>query len=119
MKVLVIGGGLGGASTIVGLRKKDKATEIILVEPKDYAETCWAAYRSPFDEATAKASMHPLKPFCEKNNVKHIQSVVSELKDDKATLANGEVVEFDVCVIATGKMTLGESLGDALRYMRC
>jgi NADH dehydrogenase FAD-containing subunit len=44
-KVLVIGGGVAGCAAIVGLRKKDKKVEIVLVEPKDHLEVFWASYR--------------------------------------------------------------------------
>jgi NADH dehydrogenase FAD-containing subunit len=104
--VLVIGGGISGDSAIVGLRKYDKEVEIVLVEPKDYCESAWAAYRSPFDEATAKASLHPLEPFCKKSNVNHIQSVVTKLTNEDATLENGDVIKFDTCVISTGRLLL-------------
>lgn len=103
MKLLVVGGGMGGVAAIVGLRKKDKETEIVLVEPKDYCEICWASYRTPFDQKLAKSAMCPLDEFCEKNNVMHLQTMVSKLERDRAVLATGKVVAFDVCVVATGK----------------
>ena len=40
-KLLVIGGGVGGISAIVGLRKLDKTVEIVLIEPKEYMEICY------------------------------------------------------------------------------
>jgi protoporphyrinogen oxidase len=45
MRALVIGGGVAGCTAIVGLRKKDKGVEIVLVEPKDHLEVFWATYR--------------------------------------------------------------------------
>lgn len=110
-KVLVIGGGFGGAAAIVGLRKVNKDANITLVEPKDHAETAWAAYRSPFDEKVAKASLSPLAPFCETNNVKHLKTIVKSLTLQQAELENGETVEFDVCVVAVGATTKWPGLG--------
>jgi NADH dehydrogenase FAD-containing subunit len=102
MKVLVIGGGFGGLAAITGLRKADKTVEIILVEPKEYFEIAWAAYRSVFNETTADDSLFDLKAYCESVNVTHIKTVVSNLTSEQATLANGETVTFDVAVVSTG-----------------
>jgi NADH dehydrogenase FAD-containing subunit len=102
MKCLVIGGGFGGLAAITGLRKADKTVEIVLVEPKEYFEIAWAAYRSVFDETTADGSLFDLKAYCESMNVKHIKTVVSKLTSEQATLANGETVTFDVAVVSTG-----------------
>jgi NADH dehydrogenase FAD-containing subunit len=115
MKVLIIGGGFGGLASITGLREKLDASsnvEIILVEPKAYFEVAFAAYRSPFDENTANNSLFDLAPFCEKNRVVHKQTVVTKLSSTQATLlANGETIEFDVCVVATGVGTPWAGLG--------
>jgi nitric oxide reductase FlRd-NAD(+) reductase len=110
-KVLVIGGGIGGASAIVGLRKLDKKAEITLLEPKEYCEAAWAAYRSPFDKKVADDSMYPLEPFCEKQNVTHVRSVCKSLSLDKAVMEDGTEHFFDVCVVATGASTKWPALG--------
>jgi NADH dehydrogenase FAD-containing subunit len=102
MKVLVIGGGFGGLAAIKGLRDADQTVEIVVVEPKEYFECAWAAYRSVFDAATADGSLFDLKAYCESQNVTHIQSVVSKLTSEQATLANGDTVSFDVAVVSTG-----------------
>lgn len=102
MKCLILGGGVGGLISAKHLRKVSKDVEIILVEPKQYVEIFWAAYRSPFDEETAKDALYDLEPFCKANNVEHKQTVVTELTATKAILKNGDEIEFDVCVVATG-----------------
>jgi NADH dehydrogenase FAD-containing subunit len=102
MKCLVIGGGFGGLTAITGLRKADKTVEIVLVEPKEYFEVAWAAYRSAFDDKTADGSLFDLKAYCESKNVQHIKTVVTNLTSDQATLANGDTITFDVAVVATG-----------------
>lgn len=112
MKVLVIGGGFGGLAACTGLRNAERGScggkkasepaEIILVEPKDHIEIFWTAFRSPFDEDVAANSLYPLAPVCHEKDVKHIQSTVTELTKTRATLANGESIDFDVAVIATG-----------------
>mmetsp|Transcript_10303 Transcript_10303/g.22668 ORF Transcript_10303/g.22668 Transcript_10303/m.22668 type:complete len:379 (+) Transcript_10303:132-1268(+) len=102
MKVLVIGGGYSGLTTIVGLRKKDKTVEIVLVEPKDHMEVVWASYRSAFDEKIGQQSLLDLPTFCTEQKVSHVKALVTGLTDTSATLSNGDTVDFDLCVVAVG-----------------
>ncbi|KAI2501640.1 Apoptosis-inducing factor [Fragilaria crotonensis] len=102
MKLLVIGGGTGGLAAIVNLRKLDKDVEITVVEPKDFFEIVWASFRSPFEDWVADGSLYSLKDFFEKNNVTHIRDVVTKLDLKAATLKGGEVIGFDLCLVATG-----------------
>lgn len=110
-RVLVIGGGIAGASSIVGLRNVNKDVEIFLVEPKEYMEACWAAYRAPFEEWVAKGSLFDLAPFCEKYNVTQVRCLVKSLSQSSADLDNGDTIHFDVCVVATGATSNWEGLG--------
>lgn len=110
-KLLVIGGGIGGLAAIVSLRKLDKEVEIVLVEPKDYIEIAWCAFRSPFEEWVREGSVMALEGFCEKNNVKHVQDVVTKLDLEAATLKGGDVVGFSLCVVATGAATKWAEMG--------
>ena len=120
-KVLIIGGGVAGISAIVGLRKVNKDVEITLVEPKEYMEISWGSYRMPFDEKVAKKALCPLdKPngkdvgFCSKHDVIHVKSVVTKLSKDEAVLENGDSLEYDVCVVATGATTKWDGMGKGL-----
>jgi NADH dehydrogenase FAD-containing subunit len=114
MKVLVIGAGLGGVSAIVGLRAFDKDTEIILVDPKDHCEIYWAAYRSPFEKWVADKSLFLLAQWAEDYKVRHIRSTVTKLTKQTAVLANGNSIEYDVAVVATGAGTKAPFLGRGL-----
>lgn len=115
MKVLVIGGGIGGLSACTGIRSYvDSQVEIILVEPKDHIEIFWASYRSLFDMETAESSLFALDLFASKHNVLHIQSFVTELTLHQVKLDNGQVIGFDVCVLATGASIPFEGLGRGL-----
>lgn len=109
--VLVIGGGLAGCSAIWGLRQCNHDCKIVLVEPREYAETVWASYRSLFDRKIAGKSLHKLQPFCQNQKVTHVQACVTKLSIGKAELSNGNVLEFDVCVVATGATIQFEGLG--------
>jgi apoptosis-inducing factor 2 len=109
--LLVIGGGLGGISAIVGLRKVDKTTEITLVEPKEYMEVAWAAYRSPFEEWVAEGSVLDLAAFCKANSVTHLRALVVTMDCSQAQLDDGTVVPFNVAVVASGATTQWPGLG--------
>mmetsp|Transcript_17600 Transcript_17600/g.22832 ORF Transcript_17600/g.22832 Transcript_17600/m.22832 type:complete len:374 (-) Transcript_17600:213-1334(-) len=113
-KCLVIGGGFGGLTAITGLRNKDKDVEIVLVEPKEYFECVWAAYRSPFDQKTRDGSHFDLVAFCKSKKVTHIKSVVTALQAQEATLANGDTISFDVAVVAVGAQTPWQGLGRSI-----
>jgi NADH dehydrogenase FAD-containing subunit len=115
-KVLVIGGGFGGLTTITSLRKFDKTVEIILVEPKQYFEVAWCAYRALFDSQLADDAIFDLPTWATAKSVTHIRSTVTSLSQqaNTATLANGDVIEFTVCVIACGATTKWPALGRGL-----
>jgi NADH dehydrogenase FAD-containing subunit len=109
MKCLIIGGGYGGLAAAAGLAKaaaKQKQTvEIVLVEPKDYFEVAWASYRNLFDPVMADKCLFDLDAFCsssKKNTITHKKTLVTALTETSATLANGESVDFDVCLVAVG-----------------
>jgi glycine/D-amino acid oxidase-like deaminating enzyme len=73
-QVLVIGGGVAGLATCVSLRKvaPDEETVVItLVEPKEFFEVSWCAYRTPFDEVLARNSTFLLAPWAKKYKVHH------------------------------------------------
>jgi apoptosis-inducing factor 2 len=113
--VLVIGGGFAGLATCVSLRKvapEEQTVVITVVEPKEFFEVSWCAYRTPFDEVLARGSTFLLAPWATKYKVHHIQATVTSLTTTSATLSNGTILnEFDVCVIGTGATTQWPALG--------
>lgn len=111
MKVLVIGGGVGSLTACTSLRKFDKSVEIILVEPKEYFEVAWASYRAVFDHDTAEKTLFDLKKWAVPKSVQVVKATVTQLTLNSATLSTGEVIEFNVCVIATGAATAWPALG--------
>lgn len=111
MKVLVIGGGLGGLTACTSLRKFDRYVDITLVEPKDYIEIPWASYRSIFDKDLAMQSTFDLEKWAVPKSVKVVKSTVTKLSENDATLANGNIIEFNVAVICTGAQTRFPALG--------
>ena len=111
MKVLIIGGGFGGLTACTSIRKFDKKVELVLVEPKEYFEVAWASYRAMFDEDVAKKACYELKKWALPKSVTHIKATVTKLEGLSATLSTGDVVTFDVCVIAVGAATRWPALG--------
>ena len=114
MKLLVVGGGTGSLAAITNIRKLDKDVEITMVEPKDFFEIIWAAYRAPFEDWVADGSLFTLQNFCEKNNVNHIRDVVTKLDLKVATLKGGDVIGFDLCLVAIGADSEWAPLGRGL-----
>jgi NADH dehydrogenase FAD-containing subunit len=111
MKVLVIGGGMGGLTVCTSLRKFDRNVEIILVEPKEYIEIHWCSYRNLFDSDLAEDSIIDIKNWAVAKAVKHIRATVTNLTPTDATLSNGEHLEFNVCCVCTGSQTRFPGLG--------
>jgi NADH dehydrogenase FAD-containing subunit len=111
LKVLVIGGGMGGLTVCTSLRKQDKRVEIVLVEPKEYMEIHWASYRGMFDPQIADQSTFDIYKWAVPKSVKHIRSTVTKLTDTEATLSDGQVMEFNICVVCTGAQTKFPGLG--------
>mmetsp|Transcript_11405 Transcript_11405/g.23382 ORF Transcript_11405/g.23382 Transcript_11405/m.23382 type:complete len:568 (-) Transcript_11405:123-1826(-) len=109
--ILVIGGGLAGLAACSEIRCMDPFVTIILVEPKDYFETIWSAYRSILDEQTAKQSLFDLAPFCQDYRIQHVKEWVTELHETTAQLSNGTALSFDVALVAVGAETTCQSLG--------
>jgi len=113
--VLVIGAGLGGISAIVGLRAFDKDAKIVLVEPKDHCEVYWASYRSPFEPWVADGSLLMIDDkWLAAKDVKHVRSIVTKLTKTHAVLDNGDPIEYDVAVVASGADTKAPFLNRGL-----
>ena len=114
--VLIVGGGIAGISAIFALRQLDKQVKITLVNAKDYCEILWTAFRSPFDEQTAKDSLIRLPKYCEANNVTFVQATVTSLTTTtcQATLIESgasTTIDFDACVVATGANATWKGMG--------
>lgn len=104
MKVVVVGGGIAGLAACTSIRSylDSSKLDIVLVEPKDHIEVFWATYRSLFDRDVAESSTFLLDKYAAKHSIQHIQSTVEELTGHQIKLANGDVIEFDACVLAMG-----------------
>ncbi|HBY88809.1 MAG TPA: hypothetical protein DEO86_23400 [Colwellia sp.] len=97
-QVLIIGGGFAGVATAQKLEKQGIKT--ILVDKKDYFEVTYAVLR---DVAAPEKNDGKTRQYY-KNilNGIFLQSAVKELQVTTALLENGDTVEFDKVVIASG-----------------
>jgi len=97
-QVLVIGGGFAGVATAQGLESKGIKTT--LVDKKDYFEVTYAVLRDI--TAPQQNSNKARKRYRDFLNGTFIQSGVKELRAKSALLENGDEIQFDYAVIASG-----------------
>lgn len=99
-KIVVVGGGIAGIEFIREFEKFDLKEKIVLIEPKDYLEVPYGMLRALVDPIDfGKKVRRRIKDLI---HSKHIMSKVVELKKDKVILDNGDSINFDYCILATG-----------------
>lgn len=97
-QVLIIGGGFGGVATAQRLEKNGIQT--ILVDRKDYFEVTYAVLRDV--AAPEKNSGKARQYYQDVLTGLFVQSGVKELNATSALLENGQIIEFEKVVIASG-----------------
>mmetsp|Transcript_17597 Transcript_17597/g.52877 ORF Transcript_17597/g.52877 Transcript_17597/m.52877 type:complete len:382 (-) Transcript_17597:521-1666(-) len=101
-KLLVIGGGTGGAILAVDAAKK--GMDVTLVDRKDFANVMYANLRYAVQP---KAVTGLNIPYSEIKGVTHKKATVAKMTKSSAELSTGEVIDFDFAVIATGSTNGG------------
>ncbi len=96
--VLIIGGGFAGVAAAQELEKKGVST--LLVDKKDYFEVTYATLRNAAAPAVTKDDAR--KPYQSFLKGAFLQSGVSELTRNQATLDNGSTIDFKMAIIASG-----------------
>lgn len=97
-QVLVIGGGFAGVATVQQLEKQ--GIQSILVDRKDYFEVTYAVLRDIADPQQHQNNAR--RKYRDLLSGTFVQDSVQELKQDKAILASGVEIAFDIAVIASG-----------------
>lgn len=105
VKVVVMGGGIGGVSAAYGLKEKlGKAHRVTLINAVDYFQFVPSNVWAGLGWRDRKAVTIPLKDYLAKKNIEFIPSAVTKIdpKQYQLTLSNGEIVNYDYLVITTG-----------------
>ncbi len=103
-RVLVIGGGFGGATAARYVKKFDPSIDVTLVEPKTTFHTC------PFSNwviggiKDMKEIGHSFKPMSDVHNVNVIHDVVTEIDPMKnvAKTKGGQTLAYDRAIVSPG-----------------
>ncbi|RBQ29287.1 NAD(P)/FAD-dependent oxidoreductase [Aliarcobacter vitoriensis] len=103
-RVVIVGGGFGGAATARYLRKFDSEVEIVLIEKNKEYYTC------PFSNAVIAGMekmdfiKQDLKTLSKKHNINVVYQEVKKI--DGATnsviLENGQIITYTKCVVSPG-----------------
>lgn len=108
MNVVILGGSFSGLSIAVTLSKAPPRRDMIitLVEPKPYLEVRWATIRSMFEESVSKGSTVALSKILSPHRmIRHIRAQATSISIDSVLLDDGQMLYFDVLVVATGSVT--------------
>ena len=125
---LIIGGGIGGASTCEGVRRHDKRGSVTLVGAEVFPPyKRWILSKSFLREKDPqpKKLQEPNEHWYEKHKIEtRFGTVVTQFNIDRrlAVLANGESIEFNKACLAMGSRPVrppvaGTSLGNVI-YLR-
>lgn len=102
-RVVVIGGGFGGATAAKYLKRFDPSIDVTLVEPNQHYTTC------PFSN-TVIGGLHDIS-FITRSydamkaigvNVVHDMATNIDAAKKQVTLANGKALDFDRCIVSPG-----------------
>jgi NADH dehydrogenase FAD-containing subunit len=96
-RVVVVGGGVGGAHASVFLQKE---CDVTLVDPKEYFEILWAELRSMVEPSFACRSVIHHKDYLTDGRL--ITSNATNITETEVHTADGTRIPYDYCVIATG-----------------
>jgi NADH dehydrogenase FAD-containing subunit len=96
--VLIIGGGFAGVSAAQALEKKGFKT--LLIDKKDYFEVTFATLRDIADPQQTKNKAR--KHYTNFLTGLFMQGSITTLSETTAQLANGEEIQFEQAIIASG-----------------
>ena len=102
-KVVVIGGGPGGA-TVAKYVAKDGGVDVVLVEPASRFTTCFHSNLYLGGFRTWESITHSYDKMVKAHGIKHVRQMAAAVDRAKRTvrLANGTVLPYDRLVISPG-----------------
>ena len=102
-RVVVIGGGTGGATAAKYLKVFDPSIEVTLVEPNPHHYTCYFSNEVLAGERTLDSLKQGYDGLI-KRGVKVVQKAATAIDGagKKVTLDGGETLQFDACVVSPG-----------------
>ena len=102
-RVVVVGGGVGGATAAKYIRMFDPSVEVTLVEPNQFYYTCFMSNEVLAGDRTLDSLKFGYDGLA-KHGVKVIQKAATAIDAaaKKVTLDGGQVLEFDRCVVSPG-----------------
>lgn len=96
-KVLVIGGGVAGSVVVKSLQF---LADVVLIDEKEYFEIPWANLRSMVEPSFAERVVINHRDYF--TNGRLVTSAAVDITERDVLTANGERIEYDYLVIATG-----------------
>lgn len=99
-RVVVVGGGMGGATAALYIKRADPAIDVTLIEQNATYHTCFMSNFVVGSERELSYLAHGYKGL-EKAGINVVIGHVSGI-DDKAVHANGKAYAFDRCVVSPG-----------------
>lgn len=102
-KVVVVGGGIGGATVAKYLRRADASIEVTLIEPNKHYYTCFMSNEVLGGDRTMDSIKFDYTGLG-KHGVKVVNDTVTAIdaKARKVTTAGGQSFNYDRCVVAPG-----------------
>lgn len=102
-KVVVVGGGVGGATVAKYLRRADSSIEVTLIEPNKHYYTCFMSNEVLGGERTMDSIKFDYTGLA-KHGVKVVHDTVTgiDAAARKVTTAGGQSFAYDRCVVSPG-----------------
>jgi NADH dehydrogenase FAD-containing subunit len=118
--ILVVGYGIAGSTLTANLVKSNGSAKnkIIVVTPQDYQEVPFRMTMAC--AAGSDAHKRAIYDCVREDGVEYRIAAVTELTNEAATLSDGTIVNFDVCIVCTGMKfpMFKPSLSDTTSTMR-
>lgn len=99
--VLVIGNGATGSQLVAKLAKLNKY-QIIVLTPFEYMEIPFRLTKVIASDPDYVEHNKSLYDLVREDNTEYVIDYATALTNDSCVTSTGKVIQFDVCVIATG-----------------